>query len=151
MFLFQDPQNSRMPPHPSDSEFENQIEMIRLSSKCVQLCCNYFQLCQPPSLDIERRLEGKQLSIVIFSAESTGNNCASIVFNCACTAFSGAGPHFEIVTRKWISKLSLLISDFEMKMVSINWVLIVLNYKANNFERTRPLSEIWTSSSNMHA
>ena len=86
-------------------------------------------------------------STVIFGAKSTEMNCASIVLNYADITFNSAGPHldrweggfwrFEHLVPICIHKVNELhfccrcphtIADFSLETVSINWVLIELNY-----------------------
>jgi len=54
----------------------------------AQLCCNYFQTCWPPFLNIVKGLENASQH-GDFGAESTGIDCADIIFN-------RAGRHLDI-------------------------------------------------------
>jgi len=74
-------------------------------------------------------------------------NCVSIVFNCAdIMSILLASSRIK----GWFSEINP-IPYFRMKMVSINWVSILLISVENIFDRTRLLSEIRMSLSNMYA
>ena len=61
--------------------------------------------------------------------------------------FNSAGSHLEIRKGGWFSELAPLPLRISVKIVSIKWISIVLNFPAILFDRTRLLSKIWSSSS----